>query len=646
MHRVGIFWDYENCKLPPKMSGYTVVGKIRQAALPLGGVSLFKAYMDVNSKTAEANRQDSEMQNSGVSLVHIPLSAKKEVIDKILLVDLLVFAFENQGPATIILITADNDITYALSVLRLRGHQIIIISPAESAYCQGDTNYPADSCLDWKLDVLESDDPAAKTRYLSTRQHSWRAVAEGCVRAQPAESGSAGNFVCSQTKSVNKGGVYSSSSYASNSLVDKPESATRKGPVTAKGGSVVLNSGLVPSTEGKESAFHDKAVFHADIENPRTLQNGNPADKTWGISHHANAWETVDFAGLNVRGDGMNNADADAHVPPVGILPAVEESLHETSYTGILNLAETVPASPEERFKVLVEVLMNQQKRGYSFTSSADLGNILLQADPKVYEGIGVSGLKEYLELARQENVILFFGSIQQSKEVYVFLRRQHTPGATQQTDFASLLGVLKVWAGSGCKQVPFGLLERHILGLNPDAAVRAGAIDFRHYVLLAFSAGLVRVDLPALSWIELVRQPSPSGLAWTSSSSSQSFAWADSATETAAVRSVQTAPTVYPSVSSSTPSKTVHKVDRNFATLVDMLREKRERGVYEVKRGPLVKMLLKRDPQSCHRMGIETNSKTRIKDYVAKALAAGIIVLGKGVKGGKKTAQLHPNYY
>ncbi|KAH8120668.1 NYN domain-containing protein [Phellopilus nigrolimitatus] len=164
--RIGIFWDYENCHPPSTMSGYLVTERIRQAVQPLGPILVFKAYMDANLEASKVAQQH-ELQCSGVSLIHTPHNGKKEVADKILLVDLIIFAIEGQGPATVVLITGDRDFSYALSVLRLRGHEVVLISPTLTP--QHGLLYSANVILDWKSDILKHPEPGAKKRTSSSQ---------------------------------------------------------------------------------------------------------------------------------------------------------------------------------------------------------------------------------------------------------------------------------------------------------------------------------------------------------------------------------------------------------------------------------------------------------------------------------------------
>lgn len=78
----------ENCKPPSGLPGSYVAAKIRQAVQPLGPTTVFKAYMDTSLETHWENGSStmpSELQSSGISLIHCPHNGGKEVADKMLI---------------------------------------------------------------------------------------------------------------------------------------------------------------------------------------------------------------------------------------------------------------------------------------------------------------------------------------------------------------------------------------------------------------------------------------------------------------------------------------------------------------------------------------------------------------------------------
>ncbi|KAJ3053606.1 hypothetical protein HK097_003873 [Rhizophlyctis rosea] len=151
--KCAIFWDFENCPPPTNVPGYAVVDSIRRVVHHFGCITLFKAYLQISETTKKSLR--SELQSSGVSLTDTPHNARKDAADKMILVDMLAFAIDNPPPATIVLISGDRDFVYALSTLRNRRYNIILIVPNKGASVI--LKSQANAILEWRYDVLNLD---------------------------------------------------------------------------------------------------------------------------------------------------------------------------------------------------------------------------------------------------------------------------------------------------------------------------------------------------------------------------------------------------------------------------------------------------------------------------------------------------------
>ncbi|KAJ7046566.1 hypothetical protein C8F04DRAFT_1172478 [Mycena alexandri] len=121
---VAIFWDY----------GYEIVSGIRNVAHRFGPVKYFKAYMEVpEADTFRSLSLRSELQCSGVSLTDCPHNGRKNVADQ--------------------MIMGDRDFAYAVSVLRLRRYDVVVISlPLPGAHIS--LRSQASVYLDWNVDVM------------------------------------------------------------------------------------------------------------------------------------------------------------------------------------------------------------------------------------------------------------------------------------------------------------------------------------------------------------------------------------------------------------------------------------------------------------------------------------------------------------
>ncbi|KAF8969794.1 limkain-b1-type NYN domain-containing protein, partial [Flammula alnicola] len=145
---VAIFWDYENCPAPTNASGYALVNNIRSVAQPYGSVKSLRAYLGITEHfpVLRALTLRSELQSSGVSLVDCPHNGRKDVADKMIIVDMLAHAIDNPAPSTIVLITGDRDFAYAMSILRLRRYRIILLTLPNA---HSSLTAQASICMDW-----------------------------------------------------------------------------------------------------------------------------------------------------------------------------------------------------------------------------------------------------------------------------------------------------------------------------------------------------------------------------------------------------------------------------------------------------------------------------------------------------------------
>ncbi|KAF9533388.1 NYN domain-containing protein [Crepidotus variabilis] len=186
---VAIFWDYENCNAPANASGYLLASNIAALARPYGTIKQFRAYLEITEQSASSRSTTlrSELQSSGVSLVDCPHNGRKEVADKMLLVDMLAYAIDNPAPATMVIISGDRDFAYALATLKLRRYRLVLITLPHahaSLRCQ------ASVCLDWFSDVVTPANTMSTLPCLSSlpsHRHQQRRSSEYAVpkRASP-----------------------------------------------------------------------------------------------------------------------------------------------------------------------------------------------------------------------------------------------------------------------------------------------------------------------------------------------------------------------------------------------------------------------------------------------------------------------------
>ncbi|KAJ8583056.1 hypothetical protein M405DRAFT_703994, partial [Rhizopogon salebrosus TDB-379] len=139
-----------NCSPPVSSQGFTIISRIRRIAHIFGCVTTFKAYLDMSAQPSKNSVSlRSELQSSGVSMIDCPHSGKKDVVDKMILVDMLAFAIDHESPATIILVAGDRDYAYAMSTLRLRQYSVVLIVPPSPTAIPSSLESQASVVIDW-----------------------------------------------------------------------------------------------------------------------------------------------------------------------------------------------------------------------------------------------------------------------------------------------------------------------------------------------------------------------------------------------------------------------------------------------------------------------------------------------------------------
>ena len=124
----------------------------------------------------------SDLQACGVSIIDCPHNGRKDTADKMMmgesehngklvfsafycslvdvmellmssfLVDMLAFATDNSAPAIVLLISGDGDFLYAVSTLRLRKYDIVLLAPAQCSHLG--LKAQSTAVYDWPRDVL------------------------------------------------------------------------------------------------------------------------------------------------------------------------------------------------------------------------------------------------------------------------------------------------------------------------------------------------------------------------------------------------------------------------------------------------------------------------------------------------------------
>ena len=135
---IGIFWDYENVRVPCRLdvcdAWSCIRDSVHRAAREISAaqpafIAERRLYFDSRSPH-ETNTDRVKLDLSGFTLVDCPKRNTKETLDKKIIVDLMHFALERRArraPCCVVLISSDADYSYMLSRLRDLGTSVVVI---------------------------------------------------------------------------------------------------------------------------------------------------------------------------------------------------------------------------------------------------------------------------------------------------------------------------------------------------------------------------------------------------------------------------------------------------------------------------------------------------------------------------------------
>ncbi|GFP80693.1 meiosis arrest female protein 1 [Phtheirospermum japonicum] len=136
---VSVWWDFENCNLPPNTNVFRVGQCITNAvrANRINGPIQITAFGDV-MQIPRTNQE--AISSTGITLIHVP-SGGKNSADRSLLLDLMYWVSKNPPPAHLFLISGDRDFACILHRLRMNNYNILLASldSAPSVLCSAAT---------------------------------------------------------------------------------------------------------------------------------------------------------------------------------------------------------------------------------------------------------------------------------------------------------------------------------------------------------------------------------------------------------------------------------------------------------------------------------------------------------------------------
>ncbi|KAG1891527.1 NYN domain-containing protein [Suillus subluteus] len=394
--KVAIFWDYENCSPPSNSQGHAIVNGIRRIAHVFGYVTSFKAYLDISSQSPKSVGFRSDLQSSGVSMTDCPHNGRKDVVDKMILVDMLAFSNDHPPPATIILIAGDRDYAYAVSTLRLRQYNVVLIVPPAPNIPQS-LESQASVVVDWNFAILgkrtEADTAPVRQPY--------RNLDEDIVERLTPQNSVPAAVPVSQSIDVDP-----TSAMLDNRIVMSDEAAvddsSRAQAVNSAesyhtaGNTYIVNSTLVSNS----LTTPEPSVIPISPTSSSTPSSSTPSTPSSLASSSSIASDSnVSMANVEIGSQQAtpiitDNKDGSSGCQAPPIEPeSVEDKIRRLT--------------PPE-FLPLVNQLLLARSKGILNPSRSDIANDLVRSDKDVYKRARATKFADYVLLAKEASIIEF----------------------------------------------------------------------------------------------------------------------------------------------------------------------------------------------------------------------------------------------
>ena len=147
---MAVFWDLENMPIPAETSGRDITSSLKAILSHQGDLIQFRGYASIGLNHIPEEKR-SDLQLSGCHLVDCPHHGRKEVADKMIIVDAMQFAFQHPNGATLCFITGDVDYAYLLATLQRPQWRTIVISRGTM---QSMLHVNCDMKMRWETDIL------------------------------------------------------------------------------------------------------------------------------------------------------------------------------------------------------------------------------------------------------------------------------------------------------------------------------------------------------------------------------------------------------------------------------------------------------------------------------------------------------------
>lgn len=342
--------------------------------------------------------------------------------------DLLVFALESESPTVLVLITGDKDFTYAVSKLRMKGHDVYIIYPPGTRTHHG-LKHLANGILDW--DLVLGREGLLEFTHLSNNNSMQSDASRASLDQSKTLVEESAQLSIATTLPPKKGTLPTPLSAVMAKGKGIPEAEAQLCPSVNKG--LQVPSGMSGSSMQSTHTGKTKAQCSSSRARSRTPQGRDvividSSDDEWsppGLNfHHAKKKQSTSTP----ESDLSDSSRPHERTNPSNYKPYESERMMQHT-------------RDDKPFSDLITVLREQEVCGNSTTSLEDLERLLRRENPLVCEQSGVPGVRQYVELAQRAGIVLFSDIYWENKRGWIRLNssfqlpRRQKPASKTSSD-------------------------------------------------------------------------------------------------------------------------------------------------------------------------------------------------------------------
>ncbi|EAU88172.1 hypothetical protein CC1G_03844 [Coprinopsis cinerea okayama7 len=601
--RVSVYWD-ASAQVALDVSALDAVSSVFDVAKAHGLIQSFRLYVDRQNSGSFTVESKSELQASGVSIVEVAAEGRAGASAKMMLADAFLHGLTCVTAFALIFVSADPDIMYGLSLLKLQGIRTILLTPrnahrnlVQRAYCELPLLEQQDISM---LPTVSVDHPGAAAAEPSTR-HSQN-----------------GSIVASHLTNES---ISSSSSYSpslvSQAAGDGPSHEDQQPQWKGKGKTTQFSTHAC----GRDTPSISRRTSVSSFYKPPTgmfERGSSPSPSPSPISQRSEfivvnkTSEATDSPTRRVPGTPPDLSPAYEHPR----LPSIPQPLSNVT-TSANSAVDDAPVSAKKSLKLQTPDPESIEPVG-SFTHSLNTSALKPKAIPTVSNKPRVTPLKD----------------------------PKPAPGSPSAAAEKSRAPVSPIPVAAS-KAAPLPALVAPPLAPRPiHSAPPSSPFTFSHPVPAPVRTSFGEAPSPAQDAVGIVSRPAPKPAAVSTSRDPFTSFTQTPKPPTSSSPVSKPVPVALakieagPSVSGSGMAQKIQKPPhRRYRLLIDILRESRARGETFMRRVDMFNALKRKNPNFIRDCDL-ADVKGPVVNYLNWAYSAGIIMSNKG------DVVLHPDYY